>query len=309
MRVVEISRYGGPEVLVTAERPDPQAGPGQVLVRVHAATVNPADWLTRAGYLASLTPHLTPPLVPGWDLAGTVVTAGGGFAAGQRVAGTVPWFTTGAGTYAELVAADPSWLAPVPDAVDDVTAAAVALNGLTARQGLDLLALQPGQRLLVTGASGAVGGYAAQLAAHAGAQVVAVASAGDEAHVRSLGAHDLLPRLEPAALVTAVHGLVPGGADAVFDAVPVGPALVGAARDGGTFLTVLDTGVPAEERGVRPVKVGVVPDGAGLADLLQAVAQGRLTVRVVDTLPLEEAAKAHERAEAGGLRGKLVLTL
>jgi NADPH:quinone reductase len=307
MRVIEVREFGGPEVLVEVQRPEPEPGPGQVAVRVRAAGVNPADWLTRAGALAPLMTHLPLPVVLGWDLAGAVERDGGGFTAGQRVAGMVPWFGTGAGTNAEVVLAEPGWLAPVPDGVDDVTAGALPLNGLTARQALDLTAVPAGGTLLVTGASGAVGGYAVQLAAAAGVEVLAVASTGDEEWVAGLGAKHVLARAGAADLAAAARRLVAGGVDAVLDTAPVGPELIAAVRDGGAFTSVLDATTPAAERGVRVAKVGVVPDGAALRELLGAVAAGALRVRVAGTVPLAQAAAAHERAAAGGLRGKLVL--
>lgn len=307
MKVIEVGAFGGPEVLVAAERDEPVPGPGEVAVRVQAAAVNPVDLWTRAGALAALVPDLRPPFVLGWDLAGSVAAAGGGFAGGQRVAGMIPWFAAQAGAYAEVVAADASWLAPVPDGLDDVVVATVPLNGLTARQALDLTPVPAGGTLLVTGASGAVGGFAVQLAAAAGIEVVAVASDGDGEWVAGLGAKHVLGRGTAAELVDAVRAVVPGGVDAVLDAVPLGPELIGAARDGGAFTTVTDPAVPHGERGIRVAKVSVTPDAAALADLLDAVAGGRLRTRVAATLPLAEAAEAHRRAQRPGLRGKLVL--
>ena len=307
MRVIEVREFGGPEVLVEVQRPEPEPGAGQVAVRVRAAAVNPVDWLTRAGVLAPMIGHLPLPLVLGWDLAGTVERDGGGFVAGQRVAGLVPWFSTGTGSYAEVVVAEAGWLAPVPDGVDDVTAGALPLNALTAQQALALTGVPAGGTLLVTGASGAVGGYAVQLAAAAGVEVLAVASAGDEEWVAGLGAKHVLARAGAADLAAAVRERVVGGVDAVLDAAPVGPAMVAAVRDGGAFTAVLDVTVPAAERGVRVAKVSAVPDADALRGLLDAVAAGTLAVRVAGTVPLGRAGEAHERAAAGGLRGKLVL--
>lgn len=309
MRVIEMQEYGGPEVLREVDRPEPVAGPDQVRVRVRAATVNPVDWLTREGALAGMVPHLQPPFVLGWDLAGVVEAGAHGLEAGQRVVGMIPWFVAGTGSYAEVVVADPAWLAPLPDHLDDVLAAALPLNGLTARQALDLLDLRARQTLLVTGASGGVGGYAVQLAAAAGAHVIAVASRGDEAYVSGLGAKEVLGRAEPADLVGALRSVAPDGADAVLDAAPAGSPLLGAARDGGAFVTVLAPEAPAPERGVRVDKVSVAPDPAQLRTLTDALAGGGLVTRVAATLPLTQAAEAHRRAAAGGLRGKVVLTL
>jgi len=280
---------------------------GQVRVRVLAATVNSVDLMTAGGVLASMTPHLELPLVLGWDVVGEVDAVGDGaqYQVGDRVAAMVPWFERGAGAYVEAVVLDEAWTAPLPAGADPVLAATVPLNGQTAHQAVDLLALEPGQQVLVTGASGGVGGFAVQLAAARGASVVAVASHGDEDRVRALGAARVLARSDD--LLTAARQVVPAGFDAVLDAVPVGPQLVDAVRDGGIFVTVLDPAAPAEERGVRVAKVSVRPDRAQLARLLIDLAAGRLTTTVAQTLPLVEAAEAHELVAGGGLRGKVVL--
>lgn len=313
MRVIEVRRYGGPEVLVEAERPEPRPEPGRVRVRVEAAPVNPVDLWTREGGTAALTPGLAPPFVLGWELAGTVLDDGEGFSAGQPVAGMVPWFgvaTAGHGAYAEIVSAEPGWLAPLPAGVDLVPASTVALNGQTAAQALDLAGLRAGDSVLVTGASGLVGGFAVQLAAAAGVHVVAVAAgADDEPYLAGLGAKQVLPRTAPADLAAAVRAAHPAGVDALVDAALLGPPAIGAVRDGGMFVSVTGPATPAPERGVRVEAVRTEPDAAQLADLLAAVADGRLTTRVAGTLPLSAAAEAHRRLAAGGLRGRLVLTL
>ncbi|WP_086829948.1 NADP-dependent oxidoreductase [Allokutzneria sp. NRRL B-24872] len=290
MRVIELSEYGGPEVLRLAERPEPGAAPGRVLVRVAASTVNPVDQAVRAGFMGDFPK----PVVLGWDLAGTVVEDAEGFRAGQRVAGMVPWFASAhEGTYAEVVSVEPEWLAPLPDGISLDEAATIPLNALTASQALGLLKVHSGQSLLVTGASGAVGGYAVQLAARAGAHVIAVASAGDEDHVAGLGAKEVIGR----------EDLGGQRVDAVFDAGTAGPSLIGAVRDGGTFVAVIPPGLPEPERGIRVERVNVVPDAAKLRELVTA----GLTTRIADVIPLADAAEAHTRAAAGGLRGKLVL--
>lgn len=311
MRVVEVRQYGGPEVLEVVERAEPRTAPGRVRVRVTAATVNPADLWTRDGLLAALTPGLAAPFVLGWELAGTVLEDGEGFTAGQPVAGMVPWFgvaAAGIGAYAEIVSAEPGWLAPLPAGVDPVDAATVSMNGQTAAQSLELLALRPGDTLLVTGASGAVGAFAVQLAVAAGAHVLAVAAgADDEPWLAGLGAKQVLPRTAPAELAAAARAVHPGGVDAVLDAAVSGPPAIGAVRDGGVFVAVTGPAAPAAERGIRVASVETEPDAAQLSGLLTALAEGRLTTRVASTLPLTEAAEAHRRQARGGLRGKLVL--
>ncbi len=298
MKAVQIKQYGGPEVLEVVDLPEPEAGAGEVLVRVTAATVNPVDAFTRQGFTQALAPGIGLPVTPGWDLAGEVD--------GRRVAALLQWFEgTGSGAQAELVAVAESDLATIPDGVDDVTAATVPLNGLTARQALDLLHVEAGDVVLVTGATGAVGGFAVQLASQAGAHVLAVGSYDDDAWLSTLGAKEVLDRAEPDQLVAQVRERHPDGIAAVLDAAPAG-GLIGAVRDGGRYVTVIDPVVPAAERGIAPVKVDVQPSGPQLAELLGLVAEGRLKARVAGTLPLEQ---VREAQEATGLRGKLVLTL
>ena len=308
MRVVEVQQYGGPGVLRVVERPEPRSGGGTARVSVAAAAVNPVDLATRTGGFERMS-GVEPPLVPGWDFAGTLLDPLDELPAGQRVAGFVPWVEAGGrGSYAELIAAARGWLAPVPAGLPLPLAASVPVAALTADQGLAALALRPGASLLVTGASGAVGGFAVQLAAAAGIHVLAVASAGDEEHVASLGAKEVLARADGAAVAAAARGALPGGVDAVVDAASVGAPLLAAVRAGGAFLALLPPLAPAPERGIDVRGAALVPGAARLAELLAAVAAGHLTSRVAGELPLERAAEAHERLERGGVRGKLVLT-
>ncbi|HEY6744131.1 MAG TPA: NADP-dependent oxidoreductase [Mycobacteriales bacterium] len=297
-------------MLRKAERPDPRPAEGRVRVRIHAATVNPVDLWTRAGSVQALTPGLTPPFLLGWDLAGTVLEDASGFTAGQRVVGMVPWFGVakdGIGTYAEIVSALPGWLAPLPDGADLAAAATLGLNAQTAAQSLDLLGLGAGQTVLVTGASGGVGGFAVELAAAAGAHVVALAGGpDDEAYLAGLGAKQVLPRTAPESLAAAVRALHSAGVDAVLDAATLGQPVVGAVADGGRFVST-SAPAPEGERGIRVQIVQTEPDGARLAGLVADLAAGRLTTRVRATLPLAQAAEAHRRAAASGQRGKIVL--
>jgi len=168
------------------------------------------------------------------------------------------------------------------------------------------LDVQSGGTVLVTGASGGVGGFAVQLAVSTGLRVLAVASHGDEKHVESLGAQQVLQRVDPATLVSAVRALVPTGVDGVLDAAAIGQPLVGASRDGGTFVGV--TSAPDVERGIRSQQVQVAPDAGQLAELARQFAAGVLTTRIVDVLPLTDAADAHRHVAKGALRGKIVLT-
>lgn len=297
MRVAEVTAFGGPEVLRPGERPDPEPGPGEMLVEIRATTVNPTDLATRDGSSRRRMPDLEPPFVLGWDLAGTVP------ATGDRVVGMIPFARIGGrvGAYAERAAVDPSWLAPLPDGVPLEEAATLPLNALTARQSLDLLGLAAGDALLVTGASGGVGGYAVQLAVADGLRVIAVAGRDDDDWVASLGAHEVLARDADLAAIDQVDG--------VLDAVPLGPAAsTGALRDGGMAVFTRPPNPPEPDRDIRFETILVEPDQATLTRLAEELAAGRLRTRVAQVLPLEEAARGHELAEAGGLHGKVVLT-
>jgi NADPH:quinone reductase-like Zn-dependent oxidoreductase len=298
MRAAVVTALGGPEVLEMAELPDPVPGPGQVLVRVRAACVHPADIAARIGQIPG--GPVQPPFLAGWDIAGEVVAAGAaaGLAVGDLVVGMIPWYLTrgATGGYAELVAADADWLVPLPPGLDPVVASTVPLNALTAHRALDMLALAPPATLLVTGASGGVGGFAAQLAAQAGHTVLASATDDDEEWVRGLGVDTVIPR--SAAL---------GRAPAVLDAVPMGEPAAAAVEDGGVLVSTRPIAPVDPARHVRQELVLVSLDRPALRDLVEAVAAGRLRTRVAATFPLAEAAEAHRRFEAGHLRGKIVL--
>ncbi|MGZ9928689.1 alcohol dehydrogenase catalytic domain-containing protein [Streptomyces sp. NC-S4] len=303
MRAVVVRRFGGPEVLELIEVPDPEPGPGQVRLRVEAAGVNLVDAVTRSGALAAaglMGPRETVGI--GWDAAGTVDRLGpgvSGFAPGDRVIGLRDRLDVPLGAYADALVLDASALAPAPAGVSAEAAATLPLNGLTALQALDLLALPAGATLLVTGAAGGVGGFAGQLAARRGLRVVAVA-------VRAAGADLVVPR-GAADLAAEVRSLVPGGVDGALDAALLGVAALGAVRNRGCFVAVSAGAAPIGLRGVRVDHVWVAADGAALAGLSALAGRGELTLRVADTLPLDRAAAAHHRLAAGGLRGRLVL--
>ncbi|MFI6512674.1 NADP-dependent oxidoreductase [Streptosporangium sp. NPDC050855] len=310
MRAVVVRAFGGPEVLRIAEVPVPVAGEGQVRIRVEAATVNPVDLATRSGALteAGLLP-VRDVIGIGWDVAGVVEETGPGVTGierGARVIGLSDRLDVPLGAQAEQVVLDADAVTAAPAGVTPVQAATLPLNGLTALQALDGLGLEPGRTLLVTGAAGAVGGFAVQLAAARGIRVVAVAGAGDEPLVRELGAGLFVPRT--ARLGEAVRALVPGGVDAALDAAVVGAAALDAVRSGGTFAALVAGGAPAPLRGIRVFNHWIRADGARLSDLVALVEAGALTLRVAGTMPLDRVSAAHHRLADGGLRGRLVLT-
>ncbi|MDW6061192.1 NADP-dependent oxidoreductase [Streptomyces sp. FXJ1.4098] len=310
MRAAVVRTYGGPEAMETPEVPLPEPGPGQVRIRVAAATVNPVDLLTRAGTLVAagrMAPRAQTGL--GWDVAGVVDATGPGvrmFAPGDPVIGLRDLLDVSLGTYAEYVVLDATAVAPAPEGVPAAAAATLPLNGLTAWQSLDALDLPSGATLLVTGAAGAVGGFAVELAALRGLRVVAVAGAADEKLVRGLGAEWFIARDEPD-LAAAVRAVVPGGAAGALDAAGAGLPALAAVRNAGAFVAVA-ADAPVGLRGIRSANHWIAADGTALAQLSALAAAGRLTLRVADTLPLDRAQEAHRRLAAGGLRGRLVLT-
>ena len=198
MKAVGFSEFGGPEVLGLVSLPVPVPGPGEVRVRVAAAAVNPTDLAFRSGGHRSMPDGMSPPYVPGMDLAGVIDAVGADAAAqwapGDRVMAAVsPWVASG-GAQAEYVVVAGDALARVPGPISLEAAATLPMNALTVRAALDELALRPGQSLGVTGAAGAVGGYAIQLARAEGLRVIADAGPADENLVAGLGADVVVPR-------------------------------------------------------------------------------------------------------------------
>jgi NADPH:quinone reductase len=313
MRAVVVRNYGGPEALEIIDVPVPEPGRGQVRIRVEAAAVNPVDIATREGLMNVARPGVIrerSQVGIGWDVAGVIDATGPdvvGFAAGEPVIGLRDRLDLPLGTYAEQVVLDAADVARVAGASPGSGSAALStipLNGLTALQALDALAPRAGQTVLVTGAAGGLGAFSVELAAMRGLRVIAAAGDDDEKLVRGLGAAEFIPR--SADLAAAVRDLVPGGADAVFDAAVLGYPALDAVRARGSFAAFIGAG-PVPVRGIRVVPVNIHADGAALAGLSGLAAAGKLTLRVADTYPLADAARAHERLQAGGVRGRLVL--
>jgi NADPH:quinone reductase len=310
MRAVAITRFGGPEVLEIVELPVPEPGEGEVRIKVAAATVNPSDTAQRAGAFGPPPNRPDPPYVPGWEVAGVVDAAGPGvqWEPGQRVLAIVFPYGGGHGAQSEYVVVPAESVAVVPEGMSLAHAATLPMNGLTARLALDKLGLRPGQTIAVTGAAGAVGGYVMELAAGEGLRVIGDASPADTELVKSLGADIVVPRGQDVA--TAIRQAVPDGVDAVVDAALIGVPVLAAVRDGGQLIAVRPF-AGETERGITVTLVFVaeyVQEGGKLATLADLVAQGKLTLRVAAEIPAEHAAEAHRRLEAGGTRGRLVLT-
>jgi NADPH2:quinone reductase len=310
MRAVGVIEFGGPEALRVVDVPDEPLGAGEVRLRVAAATVNPTDTYARSGAYAGRDPVKQPPWVPGMDAAGVVVEVGEGVdhvAPADTVMGIV--VPTGAhGGYRENLVLPGDSVVRVPAGADAVAASTLPMNGLTARLALDLMALQPGQVLAVTGAAGAFGGYVVQLAKADGLTVVADASEADEELVRGLGADVVVRRGDDVAERIRAH--FPDGVDGLADGAVQDALVLPAVKDGGAVATV--RGYRGDgQRGLRmfPTLVRrIAQDRAALDRLRQQAEDGVLTLRVAETFPAEKAAEAHRKLEAGGVRGRLVLT-
>jgi NADPH2:quinone reductase len=310
MRAVGVSRFGGPEVLEVVELPEPLAGEGEVRIKVAAATVNPTDVGLRDGRRADALEGLTPPWIPGMELAGEIDAVGRGsnWSEGQRVIAIVVPFRPLGGAQAELVVVPARSVAAVPDGATLEQAATLPMNGLTVRRALDMLALAPGETLAVTGSAGAVGGYAIELGKLAGLTVLADAAAPDEALVRGLGADVVVPRGEGCA--GAIREAFPDGVDAVIDAALLGPAILPAVRDGGQ-LAAVRAFAGESERGIEIRHVRVADyalNQEALSELVRRAGAGQLTLRVAETFAPERAGDAHRKLEAGGVRGRLLIT-
>ncbi len=307
MRAISQDRLGGPDVLHEITTGKPAPGPTEVLVRVHAAGVNPVDVKTRAlgGVLGE------PPFVLGWDVSGVVEEVGAGvtlYRPGDEVIG-MPLFPRPAAAYAEYVAAPARHFVPRPAALDHPHGAALPLVGLTAWQSLvETAGVRPGHRVLVHAGAGGVGHVAVQIAKAGGAHVIATASAAKHDFVRSLGADEVVD-------YTAVDFAdVVRDVDIAYDTVggDIGVRSLPTVRPGGIVVTILGSSLDALSAAAPPdVRVAFVlaePDRHGLLALADLVARGALRTELDAVLPLAEAAKAHELLETGRTRGKIVLT-
>jgi NADPH:quinone reductase-like Zn-dependent oxidoreductase len=310
MRAAGVTEFGGPEALHLLDVPDEPLGAGEVRLRVAAATVNPTDTHARAGAYAGRDPVKQPPWVPGMDVAGVVVEVGEGvthLAPGDPAMGIV--VPTGAhGGYRENLVLPGDSVVRAPAGTEAVAASTLPMNGLTARMALDLMALQPGQVVAVTGAAGAFGGYVVQLARADGLTVVADASEADEALVRELGADVVVRRGDDVAGRIREH--FPEGVDGLADGAVQDALVLPAVKHGGAVATVRGyRGDGARGLRVFPTLVRrVAQDRAAFDRLREQVEDGVLTLRVAQTFPAEQAAEAHRKLEGGGIRGRLVLT-
>ncbi|MCX4744284.1 NADP-dependent oxidoreductase [Kitasatospora sp. NBC_01287] len=313
MWAVRVHAFGDPEQLVHEEVPRPEAGPGEVLVRVHAAGVNPPDWYARRGFAnipEAMRPVWPVPFTPGSDISGVIAAVGTGvteWQVGDEVFGLVN-FPGRASGYAEFATSPAAHLAPKPAALGHVEAAAVPMAGLTAYQFLfEHLRIEAGSTVLVNGAGGGVGHFALQLAKAAGAaQVIGVASGRHEAFLKDLGADRFVDYTRD-----AVEDVV-REVDILIDTVggPDGHRFLPVLRRGGTLAPVYFGEYHRERAAELGITVGgwqVRSSGEQLTELARLINAGLLRVGIDSVFPLSAAAQAHTRAEQGHLQGKIVL--
>lgn len=320
MRAVVIERLGGAEVLQLTEVERPRPGPGEVLVRVVCAGVNPADWKCREGYLGGFLDYRFP-FILGFDLAGTVAELGEGVAdltLGSRVfaqsdVGAGKW-----GSYAEYACVSRDSLVPMPDNLNFAAAAAVPTPALAAWTGLfEEGALRPGLTVLIHGGGSAVGGFAIQFARCAGARIATTCSAANASQARVLGA-ELAIDYRSEDIHKALGQWAPEGVDLVLDCIGGGslPNSLDLLRPGGALVAILtlapgDAGpdhAEAARRGLRTaVAYSRMPSGELLGRIASLLAAGRVRPPALDLLPLAEVASAHERLQQGRVRRKQVL--
>jgi len=308
MRLVGVEEFGGPERLQVFEVPEPHAGDGEVRIRVHAVAVNPTDVGVRTGMRDPQ--GAPPPHAPGMDAAGVVDEVGEGspWRIGQQVMAMALPLSEHGGAYVEHLVGPWESMAPIPDGSDLEHAATLPMNGLTAVQCLELLHLAPGSTLAVTGAAGTLGDYVVRLAKHAGLRVIADAADKDRAQVAAAGADEIVERGDDVA--QRIRAVVPEGVDGLVDAAVQREQVVPAVRDGGGFVDVRGwAGEPQRDVVFHRAMVGrEYRSQAKLETLRRFTEDGLLVLRVADVLPVAEAPDAHRRLEAGGVRGRIVLT-
>jgi NADPH:quinone reductase-like Zn-dependent oxidoreductase len=309
MKAIRIHNYGGPEVLKYEDAPRPKPHAGEVLVRVHAAGVNPIDWKVREGHMKDFWPHKFP-LILGWDLSGVVEEVGPGpAAAGRFKIGDEVYSLpdpTRNGAYADYIVVRESELALKPNSLHHIRAAAVPLAALTAWQSLfDTAQLQPGQRVLIHAGSGGVGHLAVQLAKWKGAYVFATASTKNGDFLRKLGVDESIDytqqRFED----------VTRNIDIVLDTIggETQERSLSVLKKGGILVSLVQppSEKKAKELGVRAIFLGGQPNGAQLAEIAKIVDSGKLAPIIDRIFPLSEARRAHELSRSAHTHGKIAL--
>lgn len=306
MKAIVLEKYGSADELRLVDLPDPKVAPGEVLIRVKAAAINPVDWKLAAGYLDPIM-EVAFPMIPGWDVSGVVEAVGldvPEYRVGDEVFGYVRKDWVEKGAYAELVAAPVRSVARKPAALSWEEAAGVPLAGLTAYQSVHRAGVKSGETVLVHAAAGGVGAFAVQILVALGARVIGTASERNHEFLRGLGAE---PVTYGDGLEDRVRALAPEGVDAALDFVGGGVVDLSQAllKQRERIVSIADQA--AVEQGGH--SLWVRPDSEDLAELARLADAGKLSVHVEKTFPLAEVADAWRLNQEGRTRGKIVLTV
>ena len=310
MKAVGIMKHGGPEALEVLEVPDINVGPGQIRIRNFAASVNPVDVSVRNGSMAQMQKVNPPPYIPGMDAAGIIDQIGEDVKTDLKVGDSVMAMVVpngDHGAYKENIVLDQNAVVKVPKNTTHIQASTLPMNSLTARLSLDLLDLSKGQVLAVTGSPGAYGGFVVQLAKADGLTVIADSNDSDKSLLESLGVDIIIPRGE--GFAERIRQEFPDGVDGMADGALLNEVAIEAVKDGGSFTSV--RGFKGElQRNIDFTATWVTAYDCKkdkLETLCEQAESGVLTLRVADSVTMENAAEAHKKLEAGGTRGRMVI--
>ena len=310
MKVVGFKEFGDPEVLEVMKLPDVNAGHGEIKVENYASAVNPTDIVSRSGLIKQFLKDFSLPCVPGMDFAGKVIEVGEGVETGIKVGDDVMGMVMPNGThgaYSDQLVLNQFAVVRMPKDVSYIEASTLPMNGLTARLSLDLLNLNKGQIIAVTGGPGAYGGYVIQLAKADGLIVIADSNEQDIGLLKSLGVDHIIPRGKN--FVEEVKKISPNGVDGVADGALLNESAIGAVKDNGSFTSVRNF-IGEPQRNINFTATWVSEyncDLEKLDKLRQQVEDGLISLRVADTVKPENAAEAHRKLDAGGTRGRMVI--
>ena len=310
MKAVGIMKHGGPEALEVLEVPDINVGPGQIRIRNFAASVNPVDVSVRNGSMAQMQKVNPPPYIPGMDAAGIIDQIGEDVKTDLKVGDSVMAMVVpngDHGAYKENIVLDKNAVVKAPKNTTHIQASTLPMNSLTARLSLDLLDLSKGQVLAVTGSPGAYGGFVVQLAKADGLTVIADSNDSDKNLLESLGVDIIIPRGE--GFSERIRQEFPDGVDGMADGALLNEAAIEAVKDGGSFTSV--RGFKGEpQRNIDFTATWVTAYDCKkdkLETLCEQAESGVLSLRVADSVTMENAAEAHKKLEAGGTRGRMII--
>ena len=311
MRAVGFKKFGDPEVLEVIDVPEVSAGEGEIRIKNYASAVNPTDIVSRSGLIKQFIKDFSLPCVPGMDVAGEVDEVGNGVETGIKVGDKVMAMVMPNklhGAYREQLILDQNAVVKAPEGFSHFETSTLPMNGLTARLSLDLLNLKKGNIIAVTGGPGAYGGYVIQLAKADGLNVLADSNEKDIQLLKDLGVDHIIPREKN--FVEEVRKIFPNGVDGIADGALLNEKAVGAVKDNGSFTSVRNF-IGEPQRNINFTATWVSEyncDFEKLNKLRQQVEDGLISLRVADIVTPENAAEAHRRLDAGGTRGRMVIS-